>query len=174
MALWAAANVAFVATTLLGGEGYNTNPDTSALFAFLYRGYGVPIVLVLLASESDEYNDSLTLLDSAQAGIVVIALYLALYSPSPGSMRTALVANTATLANAENAFLTFAAAFRWRLSRSPVGRRLFRRLFLFLLVYFVISGVGNYLSVSQHLRTLWPHAWICSGQSPTAWQRSWR
>ncbi len=151
MVLWAVANGAFVATTLLGGDGYNTNADTSALFAFLYRGYGVPIVLVLLASESDEYNDSLTLLDSAQAGIVVIALYLALYSPSPGAIRTALVANTAMLANAENAFLTFAAALRWRLSGSPVGRRLFRGLFLFLLVYLVISGVGNYVSVSQYL-----------------------
>ncbi len=151
MVLWAVANGAFVATTLLGGEGYNTTADTSALFAFLYRGYGAPIFLVLLAGESDEYNDSLTLLDSAQAGIVVIALYLALYSPSPGLMRTALVANTAMLANAENALLTFAAAFRWRLSRSPVGRRLFRGLFLFLLVYLVISGVGNYVSVSQHL-----------------------
>ena len=153
MVLWAVANAAFVATTLLGGEGYNTNPDTSALFAFLYRGYGVPIVLVLLASESDEYNDSLTLLDSAQAGIVVIALYLALNSPSPGPVRSALVANTAMLANAENVLLTLAAGFRWRLSRSPVGRRLFRGLFLFLLVYLVISGVGNSVIVSQYLAT---------------------
>jgi PAS domain S-box-containing protein len=151
LALWEAANFVFLVTTLLPELASNAqSADTSALLAFLYRGYGVPVFLVLLASESDEYDDSLTLLDSAQVSVVILALYLALFCLSLASpVRSALVANAALFSNVENAFLTIAAAFRWRLSRPTAERRLFRGLFLFLLVYLVISGIGNY--VSQHL-----------------------
>ena len=150
MILWAAANGFFIVKTLLPGTAYDTQSgELGTLLDFLYRGYGIPVVLILLASEHEEYKDSLTLLDSLQASIVVVALYMALFSLSLHSpLHATLVANTAVLANVENTFLMVAAALRWRFSRSLVERGLFLRLCMFLLVYLVICGVGNY--VTQH------------------------
>ena len=149
MTLWAVANGIFIVTSLLPVAYNAQSADTTALLSFLYRGYGVPVLLLLLASEGEECNDYLTVLDSVQASVVILALYLALFSLSfPSTVRSALVANAALFSNVENVFLTLAAALRWRISRSSAGRQLFSRLFLFLLVYLVIAGIGNY--VSQH------------------------
>lgn len=144
LAIWGIANGIFLHRTYAG-----LTTDSTTVFNALYRGYGVPVLVILFIRESESLQDDwLTLLDSLQIGIVVLALYLGFFSlSSQGSLlHDALLANTSLLNNLENLFLIVAIAVRLRLSRSRTFRGLLVRLLWFLVVYAVVSGIGNYIS----------------------------
>jgi len=156
LVLWGIANGIFLHRTYAG----LTN-DSTTIFNFLYRGYGVPVLLILfIRGESESFDyDWLALLDSLQIGVVVIAVYIGYFSVflQGRLLHDALSLNISN--NLENVFLITATVVRLRFSRSRTLRSLLVRLLWFLLVYAAVSGVGNYISAYGDLAAWFDLFW---------------
>jgi PAS domain S-box-containing protein len=152
LVLWAAANGFFLCLSYIGSAGW-----LASAFDFLYRGYGVPLLLLLLIRGDYEFwrDEWLPALDTLQVGIAMGALYVGLFSfvIQGGPQGAAAYFAGPTFGNVENVFLIVASALRLAFTRTGAVRSLLKRLLVFLVVYGVIGGVGNYLEA--HASDMW-------------------
>jgi PAS domain S-box-containing protein len=146
LALWGAANGFFLWRSYHGYSGW-----LASAFDFMYRAYGVPLLLLLLIRDDYQFwrDDWLPTLDILQVGIAICALYGGLFSVviKHGAEGTVTYLASPSFSNWENGFLIAAAALRLLCTRKEAIRALLKRLLVFLTSYGVIAGAGNYLDV---------------------------
>jgi len=171
--VWAAVNTCWLIR-------HTTDPlgPISALLAFSYRLYAVPLSFALFLKANDRIRSSPNLLlDALQTSLVVTLVFAGLfYVPTQHmSDHTRLVFAT-KLGDLINLMLLAAYSLRWRFEASRGMRRIYVRILFFLVAYTVVSLVGNrveLLPMSIHPRWIelfWSLPYLFAGVLAITWR----
>jgi PAS domain S-box-containing protein len=155
LGVWSAAQTSWTVTENL----LQVSVREPSLTHLLFRFGGAPLVVALLLDEDElavRPPDWARVLDFAQIGVVFLFFYFDLYfvPPAPGdSLASLQVFWFLDISDIENWLIATAYLLRVLLARTLEARRVFRRIWLYVLAYALCSSIYNYGYYIQVART---------------------
>jgi hypothetical protein len=170
--IWAVVNACWMVR-------YAAHPvePISALLAFSYRLYAVPLAFALFLRTPDRIRSSRHLpLDFLQIGLFVTLVFVGMfYVPTQHLSDEGRLAFATRLGDVINTLLLLAYLLRWRFEVNCGLRRVHLRVLLFVAAYTIVSFIGNRVELppmSAHLRWIdlfWSLPYFCVAALAANW-----
>lgn len=124
---------------------------TPSIPHFLFRLFGLPLVVALFLEDEDEPEgvNWLRVIDFAQVGIVFLFFYFELFFDSENNLGARRVWRWITISDLENWLIAMALFLRSRFASTALIRQLNRRMWIPLIAYAFVSSVFNVVTDIQ-------------------------